>query len=85
MRVTGYYNETPLLRFIYRKDQLISIAGEKTNEESLRWAIDQFSLEMSLTIGDFSVYADTSSTPGHYVILMEQFFFGLREDYSDKD
>ena len=30
VRVTGYYNELPLLRFVYRKDQLLSIALPRT-------------------------------------------------------
>ena len=71
IRVTGYYNESPLIRFIYRKDQLLSIAGEKTNEEALRWAVEQFSLELSIYVNDYSVYADLSTSPGHYVVLVE--------------
>ena len=71
VRVTGFYNETPMIRFIYRKDQIVSIAGEKTNEETLRWAVDQFSLSQSIYINDFSIYADTAAAPGHYVLLLE--------------
>ena len=71
VRVTGFYNECPMLRFIYRRDQLISVAGEKTNEEALRWAINEFAYEMGVYITDFSVYADTDSSPGHYVVLLE--------------
>ena len=71
VRVTGYYNETPLLRFIYRKNQLVSIAGEKTNEEALRWAVDEFSRATGLGVCDYSVYADLNTVPGHYTILAE--------------
>lgn len=71
VRVTGYYNETPLIKFIYRKSQLISIAGEKTNEEAVRWAVDQFYLETKIHVSDYSVYADVSTSPGHYIILVE--------------
>lgn len=71
VRVTGYYNELPLLRFVYRKDQLLSIAGEKTNEEALRWAVEEYSLETSMHINDYSLYAETSTSPAHYVILLE--------------
>ena len=69
--MTGYYNESPLIRFIYRKEQLVSIAGEKTNEDALGWAIANFSLEMSINVNDYSVYADIDTAPGHYVILLE--------------
>ena len=71
VRVTGFYNEAPMIRFNYRKDQLISIAGEKTNEEALRWAITQFSLEASVHVNDYSIYANDNTSPGHYVILVE--------------
>ena len=71
VRVTGYYNETPMLRFVYRKNQLVSIAGEKTNEEALRWAVNEFSIQSGLSVSDYSVFADLGTSPGHYVILME--------------
>ena len=69
--MTGYYNETPMLRFVYRKNQLVSIAGEKTNEEALRWAVNEFSIQSGLSVSDYSVFADLGTSPGHYVILME--------------
>ena len=71
VRVTGYYNETPMIRFIYRENQLVSIAGEKTNEEDLRWAVEQFYLQTRIHISDYSIFADTESSPGHYVVLLE--------------
>lgn len=71
VRITGYYNETPLLRFIYRKNQLLSMTGEKTNGEAMQWAIDQFSMETGIAVSDFSVFPDTEASPGRYVLLVE--------------
>lgn len=71
VRVTGYYNEAPMIRFIYRENQLISIAGEKTNEEDVRWAIEQFSLDTGIHVSDYSIFADRNTSPGHYVLLAE--------------
>ena len=71
IRVTGYYNETPIIKFLYRKNQLLSIAGEKTNEESLRWAVDNFTGQTGLDISDYSIYADPDASPCHYTVLME--------------
>ena len=71
VRVKGFYNESPMVSFLYRKNQMISIAGEKTNEEALRWTIERFQDETGLLITDYSVYADTDSKPGRYVLLME--------------
>lgn len=71
VRVTGYYNETPMIRFVYRENQLISIAGEKTNEEDVRWAVEQFYLDTRIHASDYSIYADTDTSPGHYILLLE--------------
>ncbi|MBE5902388.1 MAG: GH3 auxin-responsive promoter family protein [Lachnospiraceae bacterium] len=71
IRVTGFYNESPMVTFLYRKNQMLSIAGEKTNEEAVRWSIGKFQDETGVLLRDFSVYADTESKPGRYVVLME--------------
>lgn len=71
IRVTGFYNEAPMVQFLYRKNQMLSIAGEKTNEEAVRWAIARFQDDTGVLLRDFSVYADTESKPGRYVVLME--------------
>ena len=71
VRVTGFYNEAPMVEFVYRKSQLLSIEGEKTNEEAVRWSVESFMKDTGLRINDYSVYADTDTKPGHYVFLME--------------
>ena len=71
IRVTGFYNEAPLIEFVYRKSQMLSIAGEKTNEEAVRWVMDEFMRESGENVVDYSVYADADTEPGHYVFLME--------------
>ena len=37
VEVTGYYYESPMIRFAYRKSQLINISGEKMTEGDLAW------------------------------------------------
>ena len=71
IRVTGYYNQSPMVNFIYRKSQTMSIAGEKTNQEALDWSVYQFCKETGVNINDYSIYGDDDSKPGHYVFLME--------------
>ncbi|MCR5774971.1 MAG: GH3 auxin-responsive promoter family protein [Lachnospiraceae bacterium] len=71
IRVTGFYNEAPLVQFVYRKSQMLSIAGEKTNEEAVRWSIEEFIKDTGLIVNDYSVYANTDSEPGHYTFYME--------------
>ncbi len=71
VRVTGYHNECPMLVFSYRKNQLISMYGEKMTETALRTAVEAVAEESGTTILEFSVYADASTDPGHYTVLME--------------
>ncbi len=71
IRVTGFYNETPFIQFLYRKNQMLSVAGEKTNEEAVRWAITKFQDDTGILVRDYSVYADLDSNPGRYIMIME--------------
>jgi len=71
VRVTGFYNEAPMIEFLYRKNQMISIAGEKTNDEAMRWMIARFHEDTGILVRDYSVFADTNHEPGRYVILIE--------------
>ena len=82
IRVTGFYNEAPMVEFIYRKSQLLSIAGEKTNEEAVRWSIEQFTKDTGLIVNDYSVYADTDTEPGHYTILIEPDHIVPKEEHA---
>ena len=71
VRCTGFYNQAPMIEFVYRKNQMLSIAGEKTNEEAVRWSVEKFIKDTGCEIVDYSVYADKSTEPGRYIMLME--------------
>ncbi|MBQ7183990.1 MAG: GH3 auxin-responsive promoter family protein [Clostridia bacterium] len=71
VRVTGYHNECPLMVFAYRKNQLISMYGEKVTETALRSAVEMTAEESKTAILEYSVYADTETDTGHYTVLME--------------
>lgn len=73
IRVTGWHYQAPKIKFVYRKNQMLSIAGEKTSQEAVAWVIEQFANKTGCLIPDYSVYADTSVDPGRYVILMETY------------
>ena len=53
------------------KSQPISMYGEKVTEMTLRTAVEAMAEESETTVLEYSVYADTSSDPGHYVVLLE--------------
>ena len=71
VRVTGYHNECPMIVFSYRKNQLISMYGEKVTETTLRNAVEAMSEESGTPVLEYSVYADTGTDPGHYTVLLE--------------
>lgn len=71
IRVIGWYHQAPKIKFVYRLNQIVSIAGEKTTEESVSWAVKEFAKEVGCDLVDYSVYADTVISPGRYVIFIE--------------
>ncbi len=79
IKVTGYYNQSPKITFCYRLNQIANISGEKVSS----MAFDEIVANMSETSGDlyigYSIYADRSTSPGHYKLFIE-----LAEDISDE-
>lgn len=71
IRCIGKHNETPIIEFLYRLDQCLSLTGEKINEENLRDAAYETEHELGFDLIDFSAYADSDSSPMRYVFLME--------------
>lgn len=71
VRCTGKYNNTPMIEFLYRLDQCLSLAGEKVNEEHLRNVAYKTEKDLGFDLIDFSVYADSDSSQMKYVYLME--------------
>ena len=71
VRVTGFYNETPMIEFRYRKKNIVSVAGEKFTEAHLLSAVREFERRSGVSIIDFCMYPDTSTAPGRYVVLLE--------------
>ncbi|KAK8710892.1 hypothetical protein V6N13_146201 [Hibiscus sabdariffa] len=74
LRVTGFHNLAPQFRFVRRKNVLLSIESDKTDEAELQNAIESASLllkEFNTSVVEYTSYADTKQIPGHYVIYWE--------------
>ena len=71
IRVTGYYHECPMIVLSYRKSQMVSMYGEKLTEKALHIAVEAMAEESGTPILEYSVFADTDSSPGHYTVLLE--------------
>ncbi|KAF3967739.1 hypothetical protein ACB098_02G156700 [Castanea mollissima] len=74
LQVTGFHNSAPQFQFIRRKNVLLSIDSDKTDESELQKAIDNASellKEFNTSVVEYTSYGDTKSIPGHYVIYWE--------------
>lgn len=59
VRVLGCKNSCPIIKFVYRKNMLASIAGEKTSVEQLDYAVKKLAQYFNCDITDYSIYLDT--------------------------
>ncbi|CAF2067375.1 unnamed protein product [Brassica oleracea] len=74
LRVTGYHNSAPQFKFIRRKNVLLSIESDKTDEAELQKAVENASklfAAQGTRVIEYTSYADTRTIPGHYVIYWE--------------
>lgn len=71
VKVTGFYNKTPKVQFMYRVNRTINLAEEKTTEKALQICVEKTAKEMGIDLADFSVYPNTDVTPNRYDFLIE--------------
>lgn len=74
LRVTGFHNSAPQFHFVRRKNVLLSIDSDKTDESELQCAVENASKLLSgfnTSVVEYTSYADTRTIPGHYVIYWE--------------
>ncbi|XP_056161200.1 probable indole-3-acetic acid-amido synthetase GH3.1 [Syzygium oleosum] len=74
LRVTGFHNSAPQFRFVRRRNVLLSIDSDKTDEAELQGAVERalrLLRESNTSVVEYTSYADTATIPGHYVIYWE--------------
>ncbi|XP_062186595.1 indole-3-acetic acid-amido synthetase GH3.8-like [Phragmites australis] len=74
LRVTGFHNAAPQFQFVRRKNVLLSIESDKTDEAELQRAVERASALLrphGATVVEYTSQAYTKSIPGHYVIYWE--------------
>ncbi|KAL3033654.1 hypothetical protein AAZX31_02G147700 [Glycine max] len=85
LQVVGFYNNAPQVRFICRRNVVISVDTEKTNEEDLHRGVTMAKKLLepydSLLV-EYTSYPDTSSVPGHYVLYWEILHCGIKTESS---
>ncbi|KAK8519069.1 hypothetical protein V6N13_017686 [Hibiscus sabdariffa] len=74
LRVSGFKNNAPQFNFVCRKNVVLSIDSDKTDEVELQNAVKNAAsrlVQFEASLVEYTSYADTSATPGHYVLYWE--------------
>lgn len=71
IRVVGFYNESLIIVFKYRTKTVASISSEKFTEDDLASTVKSFERRTGISVVNFCMYADRSTEPGRYVIILE--------------
>ncbi|XP_010062931.2 indole-3-acetic acid-amido synthetase GH3.6 [Eucalyptus grandis] len=74
LRVAGFKNKAPQFNFICRKNVVLSIDSDKTDEVELQNAVKNALNHLApfdAIVAEYTSYADTSTIPGHYVLFWE--------------
>ncbi|CAN6284376.1 unnamed protein product [Urochloa humidicola] len=76
LRVAGFHNAAPRFQFVRRRNVLLSIDSDKTDEAELQRAVDRASALLrsrrgGAAVAEYTSRACTRSIPGHYVVYWE--------------
>ncbi|KAH7293633.1 hypothetical protein KP509_28G034400 [Ceratopteris richardii] len=76
VRVTSFFNASPQLAYVCRKNVLLSVHIDKNSEKDLQIAVNEAMNELKrhdakAELIDFTSLADLSTEPGHYVVFWE--------------
>jgi len=74
LRVAGFKNKAPQFNFVCRKNVVLSIDSDKTDEVELQNAVKNGAnrlAEFGASLTEYTSCADTSTIPGHYVLYWE--------------
>ncbi|XP_071691087.1 jasmonoyl--L-amino acid synthetase JAR6-like [Rutidosis leptorrhynchoides] len=74
VRITGFYNSTPMFKFICRRNLMPTINIDKNTEKDLQLSVETAAKLLTnekLELIDFTSHIDLVSEPGHYVIFWE--------------
>ncbi|KAI8552705.1 hypothetical protein RHMOL_Rhmol06G0287200 [Rhododendron molle] len=74
LRVAGFKNKAPQFNFICRKNVVLSIDSDKTDEVELQNAVKNavnHLMPFDARLTEYTSYADTTSIPGHYMLFWE--------------
>jgi len=71
IEVVGFYNETPLITFRYRRGGLLSSTTEKTTESHATQVMQALQQEFGVALEDFCITLTENDFPAHYLVNIE--------------
>lgn len=71
IKVVDFYNNSPEVEFLYRRNQVLNMVSEKTTEEHLTDAIENTKKRLKLDLIDYTTVTNNSITPGRYEFYFE--------------
>ncbi|GAU26342.1 hypothetical protein TSUD_101750 [Trifolium subterraneum] len=77
LKVTGFKNKAPQFSFVCRKNVVLSIESDKTDEVELQNAMKNAMTHLvpfDADVAEYTSYADTTTIPGHYCLSTKSSF-----------
>jgi len=71
IKVVGHSHQSPVIEFMYRKGQLLNLAGEKTSEQAVQYALNTTTKSMGVMLEDYTVTLEMEDVVGHYLFYIE--------------
>lgn len=71
IKITDFYGTLPMIRFMYRRNQVLSLCGEKTTEDCMNEVFKSLVAEYGADITDYTLAAETDVFPQHYIVFIE--------------
>lgn len=71
IEVVDWYGKAPVVKFCYRLNQMINLAGEKSNLEQLEEAVKYFEQKTGIVVKGYCVQEDVSGILPRYLFYME--------------
>lgn len=71
IEVVGWYGRAPVVQFCYRKNQVLNLAGEKSNQEQIAEAVHKFAFRMCCEVIGYCVQEDMSDMLPRYLFYIE--------------
>ncbi|MCI1958662.1 MAG: GH3 auxin-responsive promoter family protein [Clostridia bacterium] len=71
IKITDFYGTLPMIRFMYRRSQVLSLCGEKTTEDCMNEVFKSLVSENGIDITDYTLAADTEAFPQRYIVFIE--------------